>query len=440
MSNHDDLARAVLGLSRDQLIVSLRFLGNALGQLSVETAASTQSFPDRDPLAEERALLATDGSALVFNAGNVLLCFKTHREQVTREFLHLILHCVLGHPFKLPAQDQDRWDLACDIAVEQIISELDPGAQLGRPHPEQAAILAALKKSLKSITAEKVFRHLTHQHVSDTLIDDWRSAFLADSHGLWGTVETSTWSEISERLEVDLDTLSQNWSSQSASLIQNIQTVNRVQEDYRKFLQRFMVLDEALQLDDSEFDLIYYTHGLNLYKNLPLIEPLEHREIYKIRDFVIAIDTSASCSGELIQAFLDRTCALFRHQESFFQTFNIHIIQCDQAVQSDTRLTNFDDFERFTRNIVVQGFGGTDFRPVFTKVAEMVEAGEFSQFKGLIYFTDGLGIFPEQKPPFEAAFVFLSDEGHAIKVPPWAIKLVLTEEDLQSWQQLEDKG
>lgn len=68
----------------------------------------------------------------------------------------------------------------------------------------------------------------------------------------------------------------------------------------------------------------------------------------------------------------------------------------------------------------------------------MIETGEFSQFKGLIYFTDGQGIFPEQKPPFDTAFIFLSDEGRSIKVPPWAIKLVLTEEDLQSWRQLED--
>lgn len=438
MRDRDDLARAVLGLSRDQLIVSLRFLGNALGQLPVETAASTLNFPDRDPLAEERALLATDGSTLVFNTDTVLQGFKSHRDQVTRDYLHLVLHCVLGHPFKLPAEHRERWDLACDIAVELIIKELDPSAQLGRPNPDQTAIVNTFKKSLKPITAERVFRFLNQQNVPPARIDEWRSAFLADSHGFWGETDTTTWREISERLEVDLDTLSQNWSSQSDALIQNIQTVNRVKDDYRKFLQRFMVLDEALQLDDSEFDLVYYTHGLNLYKNMPLIEPLEHREIYKIRDFVIALDTSASCSGELIQAFLDKTCALFRYQESFFQTFNIHIIQCDQAVQSDTRLTTFDDFERFTQNIVVQGFGGTDFRPVFTKVTEMIETGEFSQFKGLIYFTDGQGIFPEQKPPFDTAFIFLSDEGRSIKVPPWAIKLVLTEEDLQSWRQLED--
>ena len=36
---------------------------------------------------------------------------------------------------------------------------------------------------------------------------------------------------------------------------------------------------------------------------MPLIEPLETRETYKIRDFVIVLDTSYSVSGELVEHF-----------------------------------------------------------------------------------------------------------------------------------------
>ena len=79
----------------------------------------------------------------------------------------------------------------------------------------------------------------------------------------------------------------------------------------------------------------------------------------------------------------------------------------------------------------VQGFGGTDFRPVFDYTQKLIEEGQLLHLKGLIYFTDGYGEFPKQKPPFETAFVFMGDEYSDRNVPPWAIKLVLTPEDLK---------
>lgn len=56
----------------------------------------------------------------------------------------------------------------------------------------------------------------------------------------------------------------------------------------------------------DEFDYIYYTYGLELYKDTPLIEPLEYREDKKIRDFVVVIDTSGSVQGDMVQLFLQK--------------------------------------------------------------------------------------------------------------------------------------
>jgi predicted metal-dependent peptidase len=47
--------------------------------------------------------------------------------------------------------------------------------------------------------------------------------------------------------------------------------------------------------------------------------------------------------------------------------------------------------------------------------------------KALIYFTDGDGIYPEQKPDYETAFVFVRQTEKMNLVPKWAKKL-LTEE------------
>ena len=61
---------------------------------------------------------------------------------------------------------------------------------------------------------------------------------------------------------------------------------------------------------------------------------------------------------------------------------------------------------------------------------ELRRKKEFDNLKGLIYFTDGYGTFPEKKPDYDAAFVFIDDEYGQPEVPVWAIKLVLQKDEV----------
>ena len=161
------------------------------------------------------------------------------------------------------------------------------------------------------------------------------------------------------------------------------------------------------------------------------MEPLEYKEVKRIREFVIAIATSGSTSGELVQAFLQKTCNYLLSAESFFSRINLRILQCDAQIQESVKITSQEEFEQYLKNLKIRGLGGTDFRPVFTHVQELIGQKEFSNLKGLIYFTDGYGTFPEKKPPYETAFVFIKDIFSDVQVPPWAIKLVLEKEEMQ---------
>ena len=76
-------------------------------------------------------------------------------------------------------------------------------------------------------------------------------------------------------------------------------------------------------------------------------------------------------------------------------------------------------------SFTVRGQGGTDFRPAFAYVEELLANGAFGRLRGLIYFTDGYGIFPGKKPSYETAFVFMRGEYRDVDVPPWAMKLIL---------------
>jgi predicted metal-dependent peptidase len=78
----------------------------------------------------------------------------------------------------------------------------------------------------------------------------------------------------------------------------------------------------------------------------------------------------------------------------------------------------------------LRGFGGTDFRPVFRYVDELLWKKELTDLKGLIYFTDGKGEYPGKRPDYDTAFVFVDDECEEITVPVWAMKVILSTEEI----------
>ena len=238
------------------------------------------------------------------------------------------------------------------------------------------------------------------------------------------------WKQISEKAQMDMETFQKGKGDRAGSLMQNLQEVNREKYDYRSFLRKFAVMGEAMQINDDEFDYIFYTYGLQTYRDMPLIEPLEYKEVKRIREFVIAIDTSGSVSGPLVQKFIQKTYNILMESESFFSRVNIHIIQCDAQIQEHVKITSREEFEQYLKTMTLRGFGGTDFRPVFSFVDELIAQKEFTNLRGLIYFTDGYGTFPARQPDYHTAFVFVED-GFAIpSVPVWAIKLVLRSDEI----------
>jgi predicted metal-dependent peptidase len=292
-----------------------------------------------------------------------------------------------------------------------------------------------LKKQAGGLTAEKLYRHFRVEEPSKKAREEWYRLCHYDEHIYWDRKEqlelsAAEWRKISERVKADLKSFSKD-KNNADSMEQNLKEATRERYNYTEFLKKFMVRGETVQINDDEFDYIYYTYGLFTYGNMPLVEPLEYKDSNKIKDFVIAIDTSASCRGDLVQAFLQKTYNIMQQGENFFNKINVHIIQCDNEVQQDTVIRKREDMDLFMKNGKLTGFGSTDFRPVFEYVERLREEGEFDNLKGLLYFTDGYGIYPESMPDYDVAFVFLHEDEQAPGVPPWAIRLVLEEEELQ---------
>ena len=100
------------------------------------------------------------------------------------------------------------------------------------------------------------------------------------------------------------------------------------------------------------------TNVLRTYGKLPLIEPLESREVKKIHDFVIVVDTSESTAGELVKAFLKETFTLLKSQDSFFRQCRILVMQADNAVRDEVWLNDLDALDRYTAQFTLVGGGG----------------------------------------------------------------------------------
>lgn len=241
-----------------------------------------------------------------------------------------------------------------------------------------------------------------------------------------------TWEHIAQQMRVDLETLSRNQGTSLQTLMGSLEVSHHKQRDYREFLRQFAVESEDLRLSEDEFDYVFYTYGLELYNDMPLIEPLEYRQEHRVRDFAIVIDTSSSVTKKVVQDFIDATYDVLTTEGGFFERACIHIIQADTRVQSDVRINNAADLARWRNHIELRGLGGTDFRPAVRYVQQLWQEGEFTNLRGLVYFTDGWGIYPRQAPPFKCAFVFYDEDHRPEIVPAWAEQLVLHPGEFES--------
>ncbi len=419
------LADKLLRLARDTVTVRFRFFDNAISRIKIEYRYGIED-------------ISSNGNIIYINPAFLLKTYMEEPGIAVRIYMHVLLHLVFMHQFQYDKMDEEAWNMASDIAVENIILEMDfPAAVMLRDIEEKDALLR-ISKRVKSLTADKLYREFVVNGLSNDAQKTYRRLFTIDCHDRWRKTDEQSneimiseddWKKITRRIKTELKTFSKDKGG-SESLLSNVDEAVRESYNYRDILQRFVETGEELRLNDDEFDYVYYTYGLAAYGNIPLIEPLEYREDKKVKEIVIAIDTSASCRGKTVKNFIQKTYEMLMTEENFFRKINIHIIQCDAQIQSDTKLETEEDFKNFIEHGEIKGFGATDFRPVFDYVDILRENGEFENLKGVIYFTDGYGIYPERMPDYDVIFAFLYEDEMRQPVPGWAMKVIIEDSEI----------
>lgn len=386
--------------------------------------------------ADEKCICpCTDGRVIHYSPAAVLSDFQEKgRKYINRMYLHSLFHCLYLHPADREKREETLWDLACDMVAEYTVDCLGVPFLLGEPGREKEEVYRMFWNEKESRTAAEIYGMLLDGKFEKGCTDAWSRLFFMDGHSLWRDISggelagiREIWEKAAAYTSRDAGSAGKRAGSEKGNMQEWYELQQKRRYDYRKFLRRFAVQREEVQLDMESFDYISYCLGLSMYGNMPLVEPLEYTEAFKLEEIVIAIDTSSSCSRQTVQRFLEETYSMLSERENFFKKMNVHIIQCDCYIQEDVTLSCEEDWQAYMKQIRIQGRGGTDFRPVFTYVDRLIEKKKIRNLKGLLYFTDGDGIYPQKKPDYETAFIFIKEPPENVKIPSWAIRLYLDE-------------
>lgn len=448
-----EISEKILEQTRTDLYLSLHFLGESLDSLPWQMDLSTTS-------------IGTDAEFMRYNPRFLMQTFLQEPKWMARTYLHIILHCLLLHPMaEIPrVADQDRllWNLACDIAVESIIDSLEDCPAVSRVLPDfRAEWYERLGAEMKVLTAEKIYRYFMENPPDPVSEEKLVIEFTLCDHGFWEELtekekknsgedkETpsqdpegkqredleKSWQNRSERMMAELENSGTHLGQMTGTLTRILAVQNRKRMSYRDFLKRYAYVREEARVDPDSFDYGFYNYGMELYGNMPLMEENEYRESKKVEELVIVIDTSASTQANLLQHFLNETASILRSRETFFHRIELRILECDNQVQKDILIRSPEEMQKYLETFEVSGGFGTDFRPAFEYVEKLRTEGHLKNLRGLLYFTDGAGIYPSRPTKYETVFVFRSDENFFEKhVPDWCVKVYLGEGDRIEYQ------
>lgn len=419
-----EIGVSILRAARDELYIHMHFLDLALSSFIYEMDGDMQT-------------VGTDGLHMFFDPRRLGGLYEESRILVNRAYLHMVFHCIFRHMFLRPPSAR-LWDVSCDIAVEYMIDRGDYRSTRWSRSLFRRETYSALEKSGQTLHAHRIYKILEGRRLTEEELAALEEEFCVCDHSRWESRQQDRpkneelenhWRDVDDKLETQMTTIGREEAKGAGELLEQLKVRKGEGADYRSFLGKFASLREEQQIDPDTFDYHFYAYGLSLYKNMPLIEPQETREVRRISDFVIVIDTSMSTARDQVYTFLEKTYEVLSEKDSFFSRFHVHILQCDEQVRSDVLVRTKEELAAYMDSFTLYGGGGTDFRPAFAYVMEKLQTASGLELKGLLYFTDGKGTFPKEKPPYDVAFVFLPDAGEDVQVPPWAIKVMLDEEE-----------
>ena len=143
----EEIGRRIWNASRNEIYISMRFFDLALASLEPKLNLNTRS-------------IGTDGIHILYNPSYVIERYRSDSVLVNRDYLHLLFHCMFRHMMNAQDRDAEKWNLACDIAVEAILDGMQQRCVHLVPSDGREQIYEQLRNHMKVLTAEGIYHFL----------------------------------------------------------------------------------------------------------------------------------------------------------------------------------------------------------------------------------------------------------------------------------------
>jgi len=316
---------------------------------------------------------AVDGVRMYYNPKFILSLTK---DELVGVFCHEVLHCALGHLWRLVNKDPTKRNVAFDYVINLIIR------QSGLVLPS----CALYDEKYTGMSSDEVYNLLTNEDMKKICGSgngfDIGGILEPVGNGENGSTE-SDWSDA----VIKAAKVAKQTGKVPAGLEDYINKIMSVKTDWKSILQALVM--QLVSRDDFTWtrpNSRYAPHGLYL--------PSLRSE--KMPAFRVYVDASGSCWSKQI---LTEFCS---HLSAIVDQCRPEIVYVDYF---DTQVNKGDEFMPGD-NIFIEprGGGGTDFRPIFEHVEESGEEPAV-----VIVLTDGYGPFPEQEPSYHVVWAINSE-------------------------------
>lgn len=398
-----------LAAARTRLILDKPFLGALVLRLPM-TAADPKWCPTT----------ATDARRFYYNPDYIE---RLSLAQTQFMLAHEALHCALSHFARRNHRIKQRWDLACDFAINPLL------VKDGLKPPPGALILEVFD----GLGAEEIYPSLDEndnqrpldKHLYDGDEGDGGSGQdgqLPSGGGSGQEPEKTEAGQGADEREPspsiapqplsarERDELSSRWQQYLASAAQSALQAGKLsgamarlvdhllqpQLPWRMLLARYMTLSAR---DD-------YTYLRPSRREGAMIFPALRSAQLEV---TVALDVSGSVSDQDIGEFLAEVDALKSQIRA-----RVTLVACDTALSADGPW-RFEPWDALTAPRQFAGGGGTHFAPVFEWVENQSARPDL-----LLYFTDAEGEFPPAEPSYPVIWLVKG------KAPvPWGQRIQL---------------
>ena len=370
-----------LSAARTRLILDRPFLGALVLRMPMKAA---------DP--RWCQTIGTDARALYYNPAYI---DSLTLEQTQFALAHEALHCALSHFARREHRVKERWDKACDLAINPLLVK-----EGMTPVPD-----ALYDIGFEDMMAEEIYPYIKEneeqqphdQHLygvdSKSSRDSGKQPPSDDpdsggsnSRGV-GSARTPPPKPLNE---TEKEQLSIQWRQRLAGAAQQAMQAGKLgaslrrlvdhllqpQLPWRMLLARYMT---AASRDDYSYMRPSRREGEAIFPSLRSSQT----------DIVVVLDTSGSIRRDEMREFVTEIDAIKGQVRA-----RITLQACDAELAADGPWV-FEPWEEFELPGNIRGGGGTRFTPIFNWVENQGQQPDL-----LVYFTDAQGEFPAQEPGF----------------------------------------